>query len=330
MSLKKKIISETIRNFYLLNKISLADLTITIDQYFPLSFEGFLFNEPDQIESQLCAFHIFHLTDGKTSFARFILFIKNGEGKSPYRAPFGSIEFDPDLKYEELIFFINGIDEFCKNNDLKTLSIISYPECYSPSNSQMLTRALLENGFIVTISDLNFHVEIVDQDFEDMVHESEKRRLKKCLKENFELKIETSPDIDEMFALIKDNRESKGFPISMKSEELKSLFENYPGKYFAFTLRDENKLIALSIGVKVNSKILYYFLPADHPMYKNYSPIVVVIKGMYDFCRENKYEMLDFGIATAAGVPNEGLIRFKENLGAKGSLKLSFLKKYQG
>ena len=100
----------------------------------------------------------------------------------------------------------------------------------------------------------------------------------------------------------------------------------YPGKYFAFVLRDRKKIIASSIGVKVNSKILYYFLPADDPEYKKFSPTVLLIKEMYKFCKESNYHLLDLGIATAGGVANPGLIRFKENLGANSSLKLSFIK----
>jgi hypothetical protein len=132
-----------------------------------------------------------------------------------------------------------------------------------------------------------------------------------------------------MYLLIKENRESKGFPISMHADDITKLFTNYPNDYLGFTVRDNNKLIASSIGVKVNSGVLYYFLPAYSDQYHSYSPMVFLLDGMYSFCQKNKFEILDLGIATAQGIPNEGLIKFKEHLGAKKSLKLSFYKRIQ-
>lgn len=306
----------------------MSGLTISIDQNYPLSFEGYLFNQPEQVKNHLSQSHTFHLTNQTTSFARFVLYIDKEEGKSPYRAPFGSLEFDSNLQYDELEEFLECILIYCKTQHLKKLSIVSYPFCYHAVNSQMLTYLLVNKGFKIITSDLNFHLNVASTTFEEGLHESEKRRLKKCLKENFQVEQDNSADINEMFELIRRNREEKGFPLSMRAEELLTLFRKYPENYFIFTLRDRQKLIASSIGVKVNSKILYYFLPATDSEYKNFSPMVLVLKTMYDFCKENAYATLDLGIATAGGVANPGLIRFKEHLGALPSLKLSFVKEF--
>jgi len=53
---------------------------------------------------------------------------------------------------------------------------------------------------------------------------------------------------------------------------------------------------------------------------------VLLTKGLYAYCQENSFGMLDMGISTDRGAANYGLIRFKQNLGAITSLKLSFEK----
>jgi hypothetical protein len=304
----------------------LNNLSIVVNQYFPLSFEGLLFNELHQTQRQHPDPILFNLTDHKFSFARFTLFCIGQEGKSPYKAPFGSLEFDENLNQNQLISFIRFIEVYCKEKNLKSLSIVSYPYCYAEQKSERFTKALLHQGFLITITDLNYHLNLLEGNFEDHIHNSERRRLKKCQHANFKFSVEENPDLEEMYQLIKETRESKGFPISMSLSDLKEIFKNYPDNYFAFIVRDGSKLIASSIGVRVNSKILYYYLPAHAANYNNYSPTVFLLKGMYDFCKRNSYEILDLGIATDKGLRNEGLIRFKEHLGAIVSNKLSFFK----
>jgi hypothetical protein len=54
----------------------------------------------------------------------------------------------------------------------------------------------------------------------------------------------------------------------------------------------------------------------------------MLIEGLYEFCQKENFTLLDLGISTDKGLANEGLIRFKKNLGAKSALKLSFLKTF--
>ena len=47
---------------------------------------------------------------------------------------------------------------------------------------------------------------------------------------------------------------------------------------------------------------------------------------LYAFCQREQVELLDIGTATDNGVPNLGLMKFKERLGCRPSLKLTFAK----
>lgn len=300
--------------------------SITVDQDFPLSFESFLFNEPMQIRNQGGISHTFHYIDKGVALARCTIFLDSDEARSPLRAPFGSIEFEPSLKFSELSGFIKYIIDFCRTKGLKRIRMVSYPLCYSPHRGSMLTYGLLEQGFTIAVSDLNFHLQTSGHTFEASLHQSELRRLKKCDHHGFTSKVDPYPDLEEIHSLVRANRALKGFPVSMTVSDLENSFMQFPDRFTAFTYRDGKKLIASAIGVRISSAILYYFLPATDSAYNNFSPIVAVIREMFGFCRDRGYEMLDLGIATAHGFPNEGLVRFKQNLGAKSSLKLSFVK----
>jgi lipid II:glycine glycyltransferase (peptidoglycan interpeptide bridge formation enzyme) len=85
-------------------------------------------------------------------------------------------------------------------------------------------------------------------------------------------------------------------------------------------------LLALTIGVVVNSKILYNFLLSAEESYKSYSPTILLLKGVYEYCQGNSYKLYDLGPASDEGIPNYGLITFKQKTGGEASLKMGFEK----
>ena len=109
---------------------------------------------------------------------------------------------------------------------------------------------------------------------------------------------------------------------------LAEMFHHFPNEYQIFTVRDKEIIAALTVAIKINKNILYNFYPADSHQYKNFSPMVMLVKGLYEYCIENGFKLLDLGISTENSKPNYGLINFKKNIGADSSLKLTFRKKF--
>jgi hypothetical protein len=304
-----------------------VDKPVVIHQSFSLPFQGFLFNQDAQIIRQASREKIwFYLMKDKKPIGRFILHIDQNEGKSPFRAPFGSFEFLGKISFDSLDEFVKEVLKFCEERKLKSLMISSYPFSYDVLNSPAISSVLSSNGFEILTTDLNFHIDL-SLDFLSLLHHSEKRRLNKSEKEGFSFEILDLTYCEKMHQLIRDCRERKGFPLSMQKSELGQLFIDFPNDYIAFGLKDKEKLIATSVGVKVNDAILYDFLPADDEAYKSFSPMVLLKRRIMEYARHKGFKIFDLGIATAAGIPNYGLIRFKENLGGIPSLKFSFIKK---
>ena len=156
--------------------------------------------------------------------------------------------------------------------------------------------------------------------------------MKKCKKAAFTFEELSNPDFETIHQLIVKARNRKHFPVSLKLEELKKLFTDFPEEFKLFAVKDQETIIATCVGVIVreneqdNKGILYYFMPADHSDYLNYSPTTMLVDGLYQYCQQNGFVLLDLGISTSKGIPNEGLIRFKHNLGAVDSHKFSFCK----
>ena len=86
-------------------------------------------------------------------------------------------------------------------------------------------------------------------------------------------------------------------------------------------------LLAATITIKVHRQILYSFLPGSLRRHKHFSPTVMLNAGLYEYCKNNHFEMLDLGISTEKdGKDQRSLIAFKENIGGEKSYKYFFEK----
>jgi hypothetical protein len=295
-------------------------------------FEASLFNMPEHLKLQANQnLYGFYLEKKKEIQGVFYLFLdENKELKkalSPFQMPFGSFEFEQSLDYESLIFWIRAIKEFCRKHQIKSLFIQHSPFCYAPEQTHLLTQVLLYAGFRVSNAELCHFIEISESVFEKNLHHSEKRRLQKCQNAGFQFeKLENIglKELQEVYEFVANCRKRKNFPVSMSFESFKRLFKEFPDKHFIFAVKNKTEFIALTVAIEVRSDILYNFYPADHADYQEFSPTVMLIKGLYEYCQNKQYKILDLGISTYKSEPNLGLIRFKKNLGAKNCLKLSF------
>lgn len=292
-------------------------------------FPFYLFNEPQHLRQQPCrgltTFYLFHRRK-KRAEARFSFFVEDGKAISPCRATFGSVETHPSLPQHALDYFIMAINRFAASQGISQIIIKSYPFCYAPKTAAHLTACLTWHGYQISLTELNYHIPITEIPFELQVHHSEKRKLKKCMQHGFIFSEDCQPDLTAVYKMIEATRIAGGFPVSLPFADFENLFKKFPGIYQVFTVKDGSIIIALTVTVKINQHILYNFYPADHPGYRAFSPAVLLLKGVYEYAQQQKYTILDLGIATDQGKPNYGLIRFKRFIGGKASLKLSFIK----
>jgi hypothetical protein len=293
------------------------------------SFQEYLFNQPFYLQKQPCkevySFYLIHKKN-RQAWAKFNLFVQEKRGFSPCRGPFGAIEMNPLLPVPYLDNFVQHIDAFAAKLGLREILIKSYPFCYNPEASAIITASLLRLHYQILYTDLNYHIPVTQRAFIEQVHLSEKRRLKKCVARGFSFGEEPEPDFALIYQMLVNSRHQKGYPVSMSFSDFRQLFADFPGIYKLFVLKDKQRTIAFTVAVEITKQVLYYFLPAHDPAYNTYSPMVYLIQNLYGYCQKTGYTLLDLGISTDKSVPNYGLMRFKQNLGASVSLKLSFVK----
>jgi hypothetical protein len=292
---------------------------------------GFWFHDRAFLQGQPCGepavLELRRRGSGRVA-ATFVLYERDGTGVSPCRAPFGGISLDPQVPFDALNGLIKAADVEAQQRGLREVRVVCYPFCYAPAASALLAAGFAANGYAVAVTDLNFHIAVTGEPLEGRLHPSERRRLRKCLRAGLHFAEELVPDLPHLYGFVADCRRRRGFPVTLDYAAFEALLLRFPDHYRVFTVRDAGRLAALAVGVRVSPEILYYFYPADDPAYQTYSPTVLLLAGMYEYARSHGYRLLDLGIATDSGQPNPGLIRFKRNMGAEPSLKLTFRKAF--
>jgi len=260
-------------------------------------------------------FYLLKVMRGDKVEASLYLFQNDGDFFSPLKATFGGVEYTSDTAARYLLTHMRYWLDKQRYSSLKLV----LPPVFLMGSQHLYT------GFDHCIIDKNYHIPITDHPFERGLHPSALRRLKKCLKHYFSCSLWECPEMDTVYDFIDKARKRKGYPMTMQRVDFKKMFETLPANYLVFVVKQAEKIAALGVTVKLSSDVLYHFYPADAEDFLGFSPSIFLHKVMYEYCQEHGYSYLDLGIATDKGVDNQGLIRFKENLGATLSQKKTYI-----
>jgi len=250
--------------------------------------------------------------------------LEESEAYSPLKAPFGGVEYSEELEVGQLCTFLIFVEKALALKGLKYLNITQPPENYL---EQSKLYEVLKDLNYKTKSKRVYHGIVIDK--ENLVSKMstmEQRRLKKCEKAQFRFESLSMDKLSEVYHAIDSWRNKAEKPLSMPWEELRNSRKSNSQMYLPYAVFDNSKMIAATIAIQVNSKVLYHFYPAHDPDYNNFSPMVMLVKGLYDWCKLNEFELLDLGTSYVNNKMNQSLIRFKKHIGGEESKALIFRK----
>ncbi len=291
---------------------------------YAFSQAGFFFNEPIHLRQQgekaftlLAVNQLTGRTDGRCTF-----FLRGQQAVSPLAAPFGSIEFSPSLPDDVLNELIRQLIESARTAGATSVRLVNYPGCYAPEQTARLLRQLTRHGFQTTATHENFHLSITPQAFEHYIAPAEQRRLRKCQTAGFRFAQWFSPDLCTVTRFIGQVHQQRNHAETIAPAQLTKLIQTFPDRFPVFGAWDVDRLIALAIAVRVSPTMLYYFLPVSDPAYDAYSPMVLLIDGLWTYCQQQSIALLDLGVSLNSDrTPKPSLMQFKRHLGAQLSLK---------
>jgi hypothetical protein len=252
--------------------------------------------------------------------------LKDHEAKSAVKSPFGSFLFSDSVSRDQLVEFVQFVESELKNAGTGIVLIKNQPQTYSKKN-EMLHEVMLECGYAIGSEETSAVISVTDKSFESGLHKSEKKRLRKCRENDLVFEIMLLTQLQKIYIFLEACRKEKGYALSMTFNEIQELVRVFPERVILTTVISKNQIIAANISIRVYDHVLYNFYHDHASEYDHLSPVVLLNEGLYQFCQENKIQLLDLGTSNIVGELNESLLNFKLNLGAKPSTKLTFTKK---
>jgi hypothetical protein len=301
----------------------------TIPHGFKSDFDESLFNGKAhrtlQSSNKWYSFHLLR-RDKQRVLASIHFCVVDGIALSPVSAPFGSFEVSNVVTTEQLFDFIKFIEERLNKYGAEKITIKFPPEKYDVSNHNKLSVLLFNHHYHIYQAELGACLQISKQNFIDVIESWERRKLKQSLKADLNFKIIPVSRLNEIYNFILACRVERGHTLSMTYRELNTTVKKLMSHFVLFGVYQSTELVAASIAIKVNKRVLYNFYSAHSKSSDSLSPIVFLISKMYDWCGTHRFNILDLGTSAWGGKPNFPLIDFKLRLGAEPTMKLTFEK----
>lgn len=287
-----------------------------------------LFNQPQHLLLQAReGWHTFYVLHTKQQRIEALLHlhVEDGIARSPFSAPFGSVEFSPKLPPVTLFQFLEFVEGKIRARGVRTIIIKNPPHDYNPAAGALLQVFFSNLGYYTALAETGSMIGVQEYSERSLARLT-KRNLRRAREATLEFRKVSADQLDVIYLFILACRKQKKYSLSMTLAALREVVDHFPQQYVLFGVYQENTLVAASIAIHVNSRILYNFY-ADHDMaYDHLSPVVLLTEGLVRYAQEQKAVWLDLGTSALENKPNFGLLDFKMRLGGKPTAKLTFEK----
>ena len=242
----------------------------------------------------------------------------------PFSAPFGGFHFTHELIYISVInSFIEDLKRYAISKGLSFIKITLPPNIYHQTINSKLINSLFNSGFKIKALDITSWVDL--KSFENRFSQKRSREyLKQALNNGLFFKPVTQIDEKlEAYELIRMNRSQFGRRIFMSFEDLEKINEIWNVDYFV--VKDKNdEILASAIFYRAHKSIVYAVFWGDNEKGRSKRAMNFCLFNLWNYYKQSGFKFLDISISSEEGIPNEGLLRFKETHEAISSLRYTF------
>lgn len=193
------------------------------------------------------------------------------------------------------------------------------PRSHFPELVELNSKALLALGAEIIFEDHNFSIAL--QGGENGFRRNRIRDANTASK--LGMKFSVCP-IREAMELIAVNRQAKGRPLSMDTNQALRIDRESPGRISTFGVKLDQSLVSAAITLRVDDRIDYVFMWGHDPSNPlGGKSLSLLAQGLVADSKSAGRSVLCLGVASAEGVRDEGLASFKEGLGAEAEPRLS-------
>ena len=222
--------------------------------------------------------------------------------------------------------FILALKEYIRSKNYKEFRITLPPDIYHQTFNAKCVNVLNRAGFLSQTPEITSWIDL--SSVEDNYTQKNSREYYRQAQRNqlvFEQAFSESDKADA-YNLIRENRAKFDRPIYMKLDDLKQIEGLWPVDFFKVTT-PEGEMLASAIFYRWKHKVVYAVFWGDNEQGRPLRAMDFLLLNLWHFYKKMGYRYVDLGISTEDGIPNPGLLRFKETHEAVSSVRYRFVLK---
>lgn len=253
--------------------------------------------------------------------------VSNGSLSTPFSAPFGGFSFvHEDVRLQHIEMAIDLLKDFILKKGIKSIRITLPPEIYSRTFVTKEINSLFRKGFSLEEVDLNYYVDLagLNEGYPEHSWYNARKNLKISMSSGLTFRKATDqPDSELAYEIIRQNRESRGFPLKMSWTQIWETSGIIPSDFFIVSKADTPVASAIVFGINNDSVLVVYW--GDIPGISELKPVNFLSYKIFEHYKIIGKRFVDIGPSSEFSTPNYGLCEFKESIGCNIGSKLTFI-----
>jgi hypothetical protein len=244
-------------------------------------------------------------------------------------ASYGGLAYPSGLSFNQAHHLVDTLLRYARSQEFKALTLTPPPAIYSDWPSDVLDFHLLKQGFRYLKREITQSIPLdygLTDPFDTLCNKT-RTAVRKAIKEGLTVDEDillSDANLETFYPLLWDNRKRLGVTPTHSLAELKRLRDLVPGQLSLSLVRQGKKAIAGILNFVANSRVLLIFYVCHDWDFQELRPVPLLVYRSMLWAHARGYRHLDFGTSTLNMEPNWGLLKFKENFGARGYFRDTF------
>ena len=250
--------------------------------------------------------------------------IKDGMLISPFSAPFGGFHYrHSNINIREIDHFLSLLQSYIVSQGLTKIEISLPPDIYDPSFNAKMINAFIRSNFSMATPEITNWIDLIK--FTGVfTNVNTRNQYNQAVRFNLSFsQVSKTNEKLAVYELIRQNRERFGRPIHMSFRDLQNTEQLWPVDFFIVRDSEQNNLAA-AILYRVHPKIIQTVFWGDNEQGRSKRAMDFFSMNLWNHYKQSGYEFIDLGRSSISGIPDEGLLHFKETHGCTSSLRFTF------
>ena len=292
-----------------------------------------LFNHPHYHQFNLrpgqALFRYDHVADGKL-VGTFTGVVDGDQLECGFSAPFGG----PDLVRSDenagrVRSFVMGVLSTAAAQGIRRVRIRTRPDYFS-SNESIIVFSLLNLGFTPERCELSLGLTVPPsfslEQYLTGLKSSQRRELRHGLAANLSfIALAGEADWEAAYRVIEKNRARRNVTLKLSLTFILDLRRLFPDRIRLYGLRLDQVIVAAALVYRVLPDVDYVVAWGDDHDHRHLAPVNVMAYHLIDEAIRSGVRLVDLGISSVDGIPDDGLIDFKRHIGARPGLRLDLV-----